>query len=71
MKKINQLKINPERLMDDIELKKLMGGYGSSCTCLCWDISSHVIKGYLLSESGDCPYDCAYAWSNSTGVCQC
>ena len=29
MKKINKLKINPERLIKDSELKTLQGGYGS------------------------------------------
>ena len=29
MKKINKLRINPERLIKDSELKTLQGGYGS------------------------------------------
>ena len=34
MKKINKLRINPDRLMNNEELMILRGGYGG-CGCLC------------------------------------
>jgi natural product precursor len=71
MKTLRKLEINPERQMKDEELKRLRGGY-DPCTCVCWDKITYLILGYLLSETGNCPVDCEYAFgSNSTGSCQC
>jgi len=69
MEKLRKLEINPERLMKDEELVVLRGGYSGPCTCFCFNIWTTF--GYLLSESGDCPTDCLYAFQhNATGVCQ-
>jgi hypothetical protein len=69
MKKLNKLQINPEKLMNNEELLALKGGY-DACTCLCW--RGTTILGYLVSGTGDCPSDCAYAFGEgATGSCQC
>lgn len=73
MKKLNKLLINSEKIMKNEELVTLRGGYGDPCTCLCSDQNTGQWLGYLLSEEGFCPYDCAYAFPSpqywATGWC--
>jgi hypothetical protein len=71
MKKLKKLEINSEKLMKNAELLALRGGYSGPCTCLCWDKTTYVNHGYLVSETGNCPSDCDDVWPNSTGSCQC
>jgi|BioPla2DNA2_1021312.scaffolds.fasta_scaffold180789_1 hypothetical protein len=69
MKRLNKVQINPEKVMKNEELVRLRGGY-DPCTCLCWRETE--ILGYLVSETGSCPKDCAYAFGDgATGSCQC
>lgn len=75
MKKIKKLQINPEKLINNNELMTLKGGYDGDepCTCTCYNyfISPPIWYGYLLSETGDCPEDCRYAFGGllTSGYC--
>jgi natural product precursor len=53
MKKLNKLRINPEKVMKNEELVTLRGG-GDPCTCSCR-------CGYLLSVACNCEVDCKEA----------
>ena len=73
MKKLNKLQINPEKLMKNEELLILRGGYDGPCTCLCKNLFSGYIFGYLLSPTGNCYEDCRYAFGyeyGNGGTCQ-
>jgi hypothetical protein len=54
MKKLGKLQINPEKLMNNLELITLKGGYGGAC---CWCYSNSQGGGYhMLGATG--PEDC-------------
>lgn len=67
MKKLSKLLINPEKLMKNEELMTLRGGYGGTCTTVCY--SGSTCYGYLLC-TGNCTQQCRYAFSdpNAYGI---
>jgi len=70
MKNLNKLKINPDKLMRNEELKSVSGGYdGACCTCHAWDgsIIGHIYGSSIYACNGDC----FYAMSTGFGTWDC
>jgi len=68
MKKINKLQFNPKKLMKNMELLTLKGGYDGPECCEC-----HIIGGstyYITSTPALCNGDC-YAQYYGWGLWQC
>jgi len=74
MKKLGNLKINPEKLIKSEELISLKGGYGSQCDYYCWVFISGVLafEGIGCGESAfGAQADCNMQWNPIGGSCQC
>lgn len=42
MKKLKRLEINPQKIINDVELRTLRGGYEEGCTCAnAWDAGQY------------------------------
>ena len=76
MKKLNKLEINPEKLMKNVELISLRGGYEGSWTCDYW-CEVHLWDGTVAFAGVACGLsafgvqtDCNNQWG-SMGHCHC
>jgi len=67
MKKISKLQINSDRLMKDVELTTLKGGYGGEC-CVCLNGFGDVM-GYMGAPNQTlCDYFCGLCgWTGTYG----
>lgn len=72
MKPLKRIQINPEKVMNNTEMKNIRGGYDQlCCRCILEDPPYTIVGSIVADGPWQCSYWCGQVNNDWTGAWQC